>query len=108
MSEKFSIAKAHESFAQLARMELIETGNIEITTPNGVIEYSVKMIVGARVRNGVIVEIDFAVNGNTHTVKDIERILVNGQISDLIALFEYNMNDETINNTTSYTQIKPS
>lgn len=77
-----------DEFAQLARMELIETGKIEMVTPSGVIEHSVKMITGARVRNGVILEIDFAINGSTHTVKGIQSILVNGSVSDLVALFE--------------------
>lgn len=108
MSEKFSITKAYEGLAQVARMEQIENGNIQITTPNGVIEYPVKMITGARVRNGVILEIDFATNQNTRTVRDIESVLVNGSVTDLIALFEYNMHNEITNDTISYTEIKPS
>jgi hypothetical protein len=107
MSIKFSLEKAYEEMAQLQRMEQIENGNIKITISEGMIEYPVKAIIGARVQDGFPVELDFMINGVKQTITNIEGIRFNDQqMVDLIALFEYNMHNTIENGITTYTIIK--
>jgi hypothetical protein len=93
MSEQFSVNKAYDELAQLSRMEKIENGKIEIHISEGIIEYPINMIVGARVHAGFPIELDFTVNGKIQTIKGIEGVKINGSSAaqmtdDLIALFE--------------------
>ena len=110
MSETFSIQKAHEELAQLARMKAIEEGNITISIQGGDLEYPVKAIVGARVQAGFPIELDLAMDGNEQKLVDIQSLYINGKgdqaIQDLIALFEYNMHNTIEDGITSYTIIK--